>query len=198
MPSTEASKYSINLCKKIELETSVNFSLDGVNNFSHITIFQLVIPKENLDKVIEVLESTVKEIPVQEMRFTNFGCHFGFVEADFELTEELKDAQLKIVNSVNDLREGESVIKVWNRNTDHYSKEALYNASNYGFDNLFEIYNPHLSITCLSDFEKAKDYTQKLAWPFKEFTSETVGLYLLGEYGTCTTLIREFNLKKAD
>lgn len=194
----EIADYATGLCRKVMEDHEVSFSLDAVNNFPHITIYQLVIPDKNRAKLIEVLGLTVAKISPQKLEFIGFQEHFGFLGASFKPSEDIKAAQREIVETVTTLREGKNVLEVDDPRTEGWPESHKKIVAEYGFDNLFDFYNPHITITRLPDFAKAKQLTEELTWPFSEFESNSIGLYSLGEFGTCNKLIREFKLGAAN
>lgn len=197
IPPKEVADYSVSLCQEVAKNFKVNFNLDGSNNFPHITIYQLIIPDKNLKELIRRLDQIAKNLRPQFFEFTDFEVHFGFLGASFKLTDSIKTAQKKVVEGVTDLREGKKVLEVNDPRVESWPKSHKQIVARYGFDNLFDFYNPHITITRLVDLDRAKKLTGKLNWPFGEFDSNSIGLYSLGEFGTCNKLIREFKLKAA-
>lgn len=198
IPPKEIADYATGLCRKVMEDHEVSFSLDGVNNFPHITIYQLVIPEKNLEKLVGILDSITEKITIQRFEFINFQENFGFLGASFKAVEAIKAVQREIVDRVTGLREGRDILEVDDPRTKGWPESHKKIVAGYGFDNLFDFYNPHITITRLPDFKKAQDLAGKLAWPFSEFESNSIGLYSLGEFGTCNKLIREFKLGAAN
>ena len=237
IPPKGVANYSINLCAQIEKQEQISFSLDGVNNFPHITIYQLVVPENNLERLIENLDQVTKNLNPQtfivhsqnhkrqfvdeadsgssrtsrrleqeeitgvspwSFIFSDFQEHFGFLGASFKNTEKIKKVQKEIVEQTTELREGRNIQEANDPTVASWPENHKKIIAEYGFDNLFDFYNPHITITQLPDFEKAKQLAENLTWPFTKFVSNSIGLYELGEFGTCNKLIKEFKLKVAD
>lgn len=57
-----------------------------------------------------------------------------------------------------------------------------------------DLYMPHLAITALNDATLAHKIASKATWDTPSFTVNTMGIYTMGEHGTCTTLIKQFPL----
>lgn len=198
IPPMEIADYATGLCRKVMEDHEVSFSLDAVNNFPHITIYQLVIPDKNLDKLLDVLGQATEKIRPQKFEFIGLQEHSGFLGASFKLSAAIREVQREVVERVTKLREGRNVLKVDDPRTKGWPESHKQIVAEYGFDNLFDFYNPHITITRLPDFAKAKQLTEELTWPFSEFESNSIGLYSLGEFGTCNKLIREFKLGAAN
>lgn len=194
IPPEEIAGYATGLCRKVMEGYKISFALDGINNIPHITIYQLVIPEKNQEKLIEILGQIVLKISPKKFEFTSFEAYLGYLGVNFKPFAEIKLAQREIVEKVTALREGRNILEVDDPRTGTWPENHKQIVARYGFDNLFEFYNPHITITRLPDFKKAQELTQKLIWPFKEFKTHSIGLYELGEFGTCNKLIREFKL----
>ena len=194
IPPKEIVDHSIRLCEEIKRENEVSFLLDGINNNPHVTIYQMVIPGWNLERLVEKLDQTIKNFNAQKFIFTDFQEHSGFLGASFKLTESIKRVQEEIVEQITELREGRNILEVNDPAVEDWPESHRQIVADYGFDNLFDFYNPHITITRLPDFEKARDLAGKLSWPFAEFESNSIGLCELGDFGTCNKLLKEFKL----
>lgn len=198
IPPKEVADSATGLCRKVMEDHEVSFFLDGVNNFPHITIYQMVIPEKNLDKLLEVLGQATEKIRPQKFDFIGLQEHWGFLGASFKLSAAIRGVQREVVERVTKLREGKNVLEVDDPRTESWPENHKQIVADYGFDNLFDFYNPHITITRLLDFAKAKQLTKELTWLFGKFESNSIGLYSLGEFGTCNKLIKEFKLKAAN
>jgi hypothetical protein len=192
----KASRSAVSLSGKIKTETRVNFTLHKNTNVPHITVYQLIIPDRNLNRLIKILEDLALKLPPQNFRFAGFEEHSGYLSVELSLPPRVKLFQEEVIKSVNFLREGRSLIG--EEGASNYPKSQRKNIAEYGFDNLLDFYNPHITITCLSDPENAKKLISELSWTENEFFCSSIGLYSLGEFGTCKELIREFKLRAED
>lgn len=198
MPPLEVFDFSISQCAEIARDNKVNFNLDGIRNFPHATIYQLNIPIKNLEDLIKVLGEVTHDILPQDLKFTQYEVHNGYIGASFLPTDSIRQVQKKIVEASTPLREGLSVLDPDGEEAKNFSDEQKDKIREFGFENLFEFYNPHITITCMKDAEKAEEVAQTLKWQFGEFKSTLIGLYERGEYGTCNKLIKEFKLAVGD
>lgn len=194
IPPKEIADYAAGLCLKIKEGSEISFLLDGINNFPHITIYQLVVPENNMERLVGKLDKITQNSNPQTFIFTDFQEHSGFLGAGFTPTDSIKAVQKEVVDSISDLREG-NIVSLDDPNLLDKPDQYKQIITEFGFDNLFDFYNPHITITRLPDFEKARKLAKQLTWPFSEFESSSIGLYSLGEFGTCNKLIKEFKLK---
>lgn len=192
----KVSRSAVSLSAEMKTETRVNFTLQQNTNVPHITIYQLIIPDRNLKRLIKILEGLVLNLPPQNFKFKGFEEHSGYLSVQLNLPPRVKLFQEEVVKSVNFLREGRSLIS--EEEALNYPESQRKNIADYGFDNLLDFYNPHITITCLSDPENAKKLMSGLSWTEKEFSCSGIGLYSLGKFGICKELIREFKLGAED
>ncbi|MBI2594033.1 hypothetical protein HYW44_05330 [Candidatus Daviesbacteria bacterium] len=144
MPSREVSDLAIVQCSQIAQDNEVSFKLDGTYNFPHVTIYQLIIPKKNLEKLIQTLSEIANNTGPELFEFTKYEAHEGFIGACFLPAEPIRNTQKKIVGSVTPLREGRNVIEADSNAAKSFSDLQRGIIREYGFDNLFEFYNPIL------------------------------------------------------
>ncbi|MDO8579371.1 MAG: DUF1045 domain-containing protein, partial [bacterium] len=105
----------------------------------------------------------------------------------------IQQAHEKIVSVLNPLREGRIRDKYKEYHME-FNSEELENIEKYGYPGAMDLYNPHLTITRLKDENKAKEILSTIEWDISGFTVNKIGVYKMGEHGTCRELIKEFNL----
>lgn len=194
MPPKEVFDFSISQFNEIAKNNAVSFKLDGVNNFPHITIYQLNIPSENLEKLYKALEDITGGTLLEDLEFTEYEMHEGYIGVSFLPSESIRRTQRQVIEVVNKLREGRNVVEPDSAAASHFSDKQREVIKEFGFDNLLEFYNPHITITRMADVQKAEEIIKTLKWPFKEFKASSIGVYERGEYGTCNKLLKEFRL----
>lgn len=197
IPPEKISSAAIDLCKQIENLYKVSFSLDGVTNHPHITIYQLIVSEDSLQKLTHILERIAQLATSQEFVFKNFQQHFGFLGASFEPTNQIKTFQQLVVEKTEAFR-SKDIIQLDNSIIQQYPQKQQEIIRKFGFDNLLDFYNPHITITQLSDFKTAEKLTNELSWEAGSFCSNSLGLYELGDFGTCNKLIKKFKLAGGD
>ena len=192
----DMAKAAIKLSKEISQKYEVFFVLDGINFYPHITIYSPEYPEDNLDKVLNAVEETTKDIEKIKFVFKKIKPHQGFIVIYFELSLEIKKIHEEIVLKLSPLREGRirDKYKVDDFKMTFSPKEQEYIAK-YGYANAMELYDPHLTTIRLKDELLAEKVAENLEWDIPEFIIDEIGIYRTGGHGTCRKLVREFSLK---
>ncbi len=153
------------------------FTLDGANYFPHITLYAGEFFERNIPKI----ETILYTLAWQTRSFAMTSLHYrqeehGYVGVDYRKSKSANDLRKKIIDSVHPFCE--------------YHKKRKKNEP--GWCSAEEEFIPHLTFT---KFEK---YTPSALRGIKEFDfsfrASSIGLYYLGEYGTCRKLVQFFDL----
>lgn len=200
IPPTKIIELSINLSQLISKKTDCLFILDNENFFPHITLYQLIIPAKNLQPLIKTLEDLSLMIDPLELKFTAIKSANGFVAAYFSLSEELLKVDKLVVEKCNPLREGYKVSDYWSEQYKNYplSKAELEKMKKYGYFLIQDLLDPHITLTRIKNPQIDSEITSSLNWQDVKFKVAELGLYILGENGTCNKLIKKFDLGVQD
>ncbi len=68
------------------------------------------------------------------------------------------------------------------------------NIAEYGYPYVKNLYSPHITLTALSEQEKRATTDSIQNIKLKDFTCSKIGIFYMGDHGTCTKLIKEFSL----
>ena len=194
IPPKEISEKAIELSKAISSSAEAYFVLDGINFYPHITIYPPEYPEGSITEVLEAVEKTSGSLNSLKFKFKNIDSGQGYLGVAFEHSEEIQQTHEKIVSALNPLREG----RVRDKYVEYYmefNSGQLQNIEKYGYPGAMDLYNPHLTITRLKDENKAKEILSTIKWDIPEFTINKIGVYKMGEHGTCRELVKEFNLR---
>lgn len=194
IPPKEVSEKVIELSKATSNLVDVYFILDGIQFYPHITIYPPEYSEENIDQVLETVERIAKSINQLNFKFANLDSEQGYLGMAFEHLDRIQQAHEKLVSALNPLREGRIRDKYVEYRME-FNSEQLQNIEKYGYPGAMNLYNPHLTITRLKDEDEAKRVISDIRWDIPEFTVDKVGIYKMGEYGTCRELIKEFSLE---
>lgn len=171
------------------------FVLDGINFNPHITLYQARYPVKNQDKIFKRIAIYVKTSKPFTVTMTGFSEHWGFIFADVEVSPQLRTIHDGVVDSLNELREGEiaSTVKAL---TD-LTKEQKDAVDKYGYIFAKDTFTlPHITLTRLKD-PKQKDAALRsleALSPFS-FVARTLAIAPTAEHGTCPQPIKIFNIK---
>lgn len=171
------------------------FALDGINFNPHITLYQARYPIKNQDEVIKRIGSFVDKANPFTVTMTGFSEHWGFIFADVDVSPELRVLHDEVVDSLNDLREGEIASTV--KGLSGLTKEQEEAVLKYGYIYAKDTFTvPHITLTRLKN-PKQKDITLRSLEtlnPFS-FVARTLAIAPTAEHGTCPKPIKTFYIK---
>ncbi|MBN2016190.1 2'-5' RNA ligase family protein [Candidatus Dojkabacteria bacterium] len=193
----EVRKYVISLSKDIIKGEKTHYVLDGKRYIPHLTIYSPEFPRERLEDIYGVLERIATNAHTLEFHFQKIDTGDAYIGAEFECTEQIMQFHRQIVRELSPLREGHLRPKYKDpKYLSTLTKEHVENIKNYGYPRVMKLYRPHLSFIRFEDEDVAKKIAEKINWNIHEFTVEEVGVYTMGEHGTCKDELRSFFLGK--
>ena len=190
-PSADVSQEAVTVSKKLEKNGGL-FVLNGKNYFPHITIYMTEFPVKNIPKIRKTLrEFAAKTKPFHVTSLKYRQSKEGYIDVEYRKSKEMKNLQKKIVSLLNPWREG--LLRPKDRaRMSEVSKTQQRNIMRYGYRCVGAEFFPHLTFTKLKKFDKsALVKIEKLNFSFE---IERIGLFYLGDYGTCRKLIEVFDL----
>jgi 2'-5' RNA ligase len=193
-PPSEAAWKAEGLSQEISRKEEAFFVLDGSHFHPHITIYPSEYPANIVDRIVEKMEILAKDFSPLEFVFKKAENHHGYISMAANYSPELRSFHEAIVETINPLRGEHLREKYIQASKTEISDAKKQNIRQYGYPDLMDLYNPHLTITRLKDEKMGEQVAKDIRWPIKRFELDTVGIYELGENGTCIRLIREFKL----
>jgi len=195
-PPREIFQKAITVSEQFNKKEKGLFALNDKNYFPHITIYMAEFPVHNIPKIKKVLRDfiiTTKSFHMISLKY--YHSDDGYIFVDYKKSPELKNLQKKIVNLLNPLREDLLRAKDVDRMND-LDKNSLEfkNIKRYGYRSVGENFSPHLTFTKLAISNNS--LLAKIAEFDFSFKFDQLGLFYLGEYGTCHDLIEIFKIKK--
>jgi 2'-5' RNA ligase len=194
IPNKELFEYAIKISNNLSKLGKYLFILDGKNYFPHITVYSPEFPKRNLNKIIKNVEKVSKNFKPFQIKFTE--CKFvdDYAGIDVQSSKQIYSLHEKIIDCLNSLREG--VLRDKYKNKDvliNFTKKQINNIEKYGYPDVKELYIPHLS---LIRFGKniPSVLEKKFRWDIQSSVVDKIGIFEMGDYGTCIRLVKEFEL----
>lgn len=194
IPEQRIQQEAIKLSETLSKSFDTHFILNTENLFPHVTISQARYPKKNLDKVIDMVKNTVKNITQCNVSLSQFDLVFGeFVFWNAFRSPELVGFHQQIVDSTNSLREGlviEHVAAMTNLPPEDAGDREKYGALLIG-----PRYRPHITLTRLRESGQIEKVA-KVVGKGKEdhFTMTKIIIGYLGNHGTVNGVIEEIPL----
>jgi hypothetical protein len=170
------------------------FTLDEAGPFPHISLYQTEFPLDNLEAVKSKLllySKHKKSFNIQPVEGTYRKEDKDFVEVQYEPSKELYKLHTEIRELLNPLRNGLMRARDKER-LNQVSEIQRENLENWGYRLTGSEFRPHLSLTRLKnpDAMSVSNIQQK---DFN-FNVGQIGIYDLGEHGTCIRKVATYDL----
>lgn len=192
MPPSEIARGVEKLSLEINKKEEAYFVLDSKSFYPHITIYGVEFPTRNLEKVFSEVESLAKKLVGVKFTFQKVATEKGYIGIECDCTEEFRAAHETIIEKLNPLRDGHIREKDNQKSSEFSEKEE--NIQKYGHPEVMNLYKPHVTVIRLKDERVAEKTAAEIKWPVKEFVLDRIGIFKMGENGTCIELLKEFKL----
>lgn len=193
-PEPNLSRRTIELSRKLKQGHETLFTLqDGVYH-PHVSLYMLQLKVADLTKAEVLLHDIAVKTPRLDLVSTKYCQAQAYIDVEYERTKQLKDLQITVVNAFNPIRDGMRA-KDKARMLES-TGEARENLEKYGWRSVGQSYRPHLTLTRFAN-EKPIDVSNLPS--FSDFSGgyQSMGLYRMGDNGTCARLISKIDLEGA-
>lgn len=202
IPPQKVANAAIELSQELSKMGKVSFILDGRNFHPHVTCYSPEFPAKNLDKITARLEALSKEYRAFENQLEGLKQTWedpGGVEVKLQRSKHIDELHRKIIKELNPLREGRLREKY--RHSDYPLKfpeerrELMTRMMiKVGYPRVLDAYNPHISITRFENPKITEKSIEKAEWKINTMRVEKIGIFTMGDHGTCKKLLNEFSL----
>lgn len=195
LPSSELANRVIDASRLTKQYESF-FTLEDGKYYPHMSLYMFQLNEADIPKVEEVLTRIAKNTQTVSAEATTYslgtGFGVGYVDPEYKVTEELSSLQNTVVEAVNPIRAGmrESDIK----KMQDAEGIKLQNLQKYGYPAIGDLFRPHITLTRLK--EHNPKVLELLPQDVTTFSGvfDRLGLFEMGENGTCIRKIAEFPL----
>lgn len=195
-PTVEIQEAAIKLSKQIADETGAYFILDNINYFPHITIYSPELPEKNKAQIFESIEEIASNSLPFEATIDKLSTHKGYIDYQIKKDENWLKLHEQIINTINPLRENHIRAKFSNpEELAKLTEEQQNYILKFGYPEVFNTYRPHVTISRIRDENKAEALISKLEFNPTTFLANNLTVFTMGEHGTCTSIIKEYNFK---
>ena len=196
LPSDKQSALAIRASRQLSTQGSI-FTLDNQNFYAHASLYMFQMDLNDQDSYIDALQNIADKTKKQQLEQSGYdyqdsGFGKGYVDIAFTRNTEVDSLQAVAVAGFNILRSGM-------RESDKMKMTdatglKLENLQTYGYPAIGELFRPHITLTRFP-VEIEPDLTV-LSAP-EQFNGEfdRIGLFEMGQNGTCIRKIAEFNLQ---
>lgn len=182
----------IALSKSLGEHNDAHFVLDGKDYYPHITLYSPEYPTHNLNEVFNRVQNIATNQKSIQCAIGDIRTGEGFISLEVELTKELNGLHTEVVAALNPLREDHVREKYVTDYQIQFSDEKIENIKKFGYPNSMSLYRPHLTVIRLKDKEKAEALALHIDFSKMRFVADKIGVYEMGEHGTCRKLLKEY------
>lgn len=191
LPSTSLAQKAVNVSKNLQ-QYGALFELNATTGpFPHASLYMTQLKLEDLGKAKELLAAIAAVTPSLDMTATGYFQAEGYLDPDYERTDQLARLQMDVVNAINPIRDGMRVKdKARMLEATGLVRENL---EKYGYRGVGELFRPHMT---LARFTDCKEIDTSILPDPKEFSGQfiRIGMFEMGDNGTCIRKIAEFEL----
>lgn len=168
------------------------FTLGNWENVPHVTLCSIEFPVQKTREVYDIVSRIADRHMIIECVPTGVVAHQGYVGIQLEKTKEILRLHTELLKNLAPLRfRSEDKGAHFRMNL---SDAQLQHIVDYGYPDAFELFSPHFTITRLRNDVDIDTVVKNIDWVPAQFKVSCIGVYLVGEHGTCTMGIMEFPL----
>lgn len=192
LPNDELANKAISASQKLAPLGGL-FTLEIGKYFPHASLFMLQLKEDDLENVKSLLAEIASKTSALNLKASNYEQKEAYVDVEYARNEQTASLQQQVVATLNPIRDGM-------REKDkarmlEATGLALENFQNYGYKYVGELFRPHITFTRFSETQpEAKSLLPELSTFNGSFTK--LGLFEMGDNGTCVRKIAEFDLRK--
>lgn len=196
LPNEKQAELAIQASQTLSPQGSL-FILDNQSFYAHASLYMFQMSLDDQDACITILQQVATQTKVQQLEqneyfYLDSGFGKGYVDVAFARNSEVDSLQNQVVNVFNGLRAGmrESDKAKMTDATDL----KLENLKRYGYPAIGELFRPHITLT---KFPAEIEPDLSVLPPPTIFTGvfDRIGLFEMGQNGTCIRKIAEFKLE---
>lgn len=167
------------------------FTLEIGRYFPHVSLYMLQLKEDDLENVKSLLAEIASKTSALNLKVSNYEQKEAYVDVEYARNEQTDRLQQQVVAMLNPIRDG--MLEKNKARMLEATGLALENFQNYGYKNVGELFRPHITFTRFgSEQPTAQELLPELATFNGTFTK--LGLFEMGDNGTCVRRIAEFDL----
>lgn len=186
--SAEAMKLSDNL-----KDRGTYFTLKDSEYYPHASLYMTQLKVSDLDRVCEILADIAANTPSLDMNAREYHQEAGYIDVEYDRFPLIDELQMTVVNAINPIRDGMREKDKARLLTSAGLERD--NVEKYGYRSIGELFAPHLTFARFTQNEPIDTTTLP---DLDTFSGKFVklGLFEMGDNGTCVRKIAEFQLKE--
>lgn len=171
------------------------FTLEEGKYYPHVSLYMTQLKVADLAIITTLLAQIASQTTVFNLTATRYDQAHGFIDAEYQRNQKIDALQQAVITAINPLRDGM-------REKDkarmlEATGLALENFRRYGYKYVGDFFRPHMSLTKFSN-QLSFDTTQLPPVSYFSGTFDSLGLFEMGNHGTCIRKLMEFTLRASE
>ncbi len=169
------------------------FTLEDGVFYPHVSIYMVQFKIVDIPQVERLLHKLAKNTESIQLISSKYSQAMNFLDVEYEkpvALSGLQDGVLAVLNPIRDGMRGKDKIRM-----QEASGLALKNFQQYGWQSIGQLYRPHMTITRFTHDQSLAELPLPNVAEFNGMFSK-LGLFEMGENGTCVRKISEFEFGK--
>lgn len=192
VPPKHIAAKAIEVSRQLE-SLGTKFTLQDGVLFPHLSLYIVQLDDSNLDKVQTILQKIAQKTAAIEMNPKGYSCIMDFLFLEYETNAKVRKLHEAVVGEIAPLRDGmPPKDRARLATLPDKQKKSL---EQFGWRFAGDLYQAHISITKFNYKQNINSLklpdTASFAGQF-----DILGLFEVGENGTCTRQVAEFKLRE--
>lgn len=172
------------------------FTLEIGKFYPHMSLYMFQLEEADIQNVEALLGEIAKYTSAVSAVATKYslgeGSGVGYVDPEYEVTEDLEKLQNAVIDAINPVRSGMRESDIAKMQDAKGLK--LENLQKYGYPAVGDLFRPHITLTRLK--EHNPEVLDLLPSDVETFSGvfDRIGLFEMGSNGTCVRQIAAWNL----
>jgi 2'-5' RNA ligase len=193
LPELAIAEHAMQVSRQLSGEGTF-YELDNQQFFPHVSVYMIQLKRDQVAQTAQALAALAADTGVFALTAEQYGGSKGYINLSYEKTDALAELQERIVTRVNPLRDGLTPEEAALVET--ATGATKDNIEQYGYKSVGELFVPHLTLTRFVDPTTAPDSDKLPAAHTFSGQFPSIGLFEVGEHGTCIREIARFALQE--
>lgn len=171
------------------------FILETGSYYPHMSLYMFQLDTDDVPHVETILTEIARTRPIITGKATRYflgeGSALGYIDPEYEADDTLHHLQSDVIDAVNPIRAGMRASDV--AKMEGATGVKLSNLQQFGYPSIGELFRPHMTLSRLKDYRPDALESLPDIGTFSG-TFNRIGLFEMGENGTCIRSIRELTL----
>ena len=190
IPDTDTTNSAISLSNQLG-KSETYFTLKDGEYYPHVSLYMVQLDMDKINEIKELLLDVAANTSKITLTPKEYHQDWGYVDVEYGREAKSDALQMNVVRALNPIRDG-----LRQKDIDRLPEATGIERENiltYGYRSVGEKFAPHITITRFAD-RKDIDLTALPDLSMFKATFSKIGIFEMGENGTCVRKIAEFSL----